>query len=249
MWRKIGAGLLLMIAGVGLLVSFAVAVGVWIVNTPITNTLTSTLEMANGYVQLVGRGTAVASDQVETVRAQLDTVQSTVTEMSPEARAEVAAQVTGRITGVIMPPLDAVRATIGAVSAAAVALNRSLESANRIPGVNLPTFPDELQAADQMLAEVNSDLAAAAENLADVSVAGSQVAASFSVTANKLAAAQALLDNSTRQFDQAGQALHGAEIATPPLIDWASVAVSLLFLLLGAGQICLMATAVEWLRA
>ncbi len=249
MWRKIGAGLLLIVGGAGLLVCFVVAVGVWVVNTPVTDTLTATLEAANGYVQLAGSGTAVASDQVEDVRRQLAEVQTTVVEMPPEARAAVAAQVTGQISAVVMPPLNAVRTTVAALSAAAVALNRSLESANRIPGVNLPTLTDELQAADQKVAEVSSEVAATAAGLADISVDGSQIAASFAATGDKLAAIQALLDRSTQQMEQTGQALLAAETAAPPLIDWTSIAVSLLFLLLGAGQICLMATALEWLRA
>jgi hypothetical protein len=239
----------MLVAGVGLLICFTVAIGAWVANSPITATLTSTLETAHGFVQLAGAGTASASDQVEAVRRQLDAVQSTVAEMPPEARAEVAAQVTGQITGVIRPPLNAVRTTIAAVSAAAVALNRSLESANRIPGVNLPTFTEELQTADQMLTEVNSELAATTAALADVSVDGSRVAASFVTTADKLAAIQAILDRSTQQMAQTGRALVVAETATPPLVDWTSVVVSLVFLLFGAGQICLMATAFEWLRA
>lgn len=248
MWKKIGASLLLIVAGLGLLLCLAVAIGVWVANTPITDTLTSTLDAANAYAQLAGSATALASDQVEAVRQQLDSVQSPVATMPPEARADVAAQVTGQVTGVIMPPINAVRTTIAAVSAAAVALNRSIESANRIPGVNLPTFTDELQAADQRMAEVSSELTATAADLADVSVDGSKIAASFTATSDKLATIQAMLDRSTQQIVQAGQALVAAEAAAPPLIDWTSLVLSLVFLLLGAGQICLMATALEKLR-
>lgn len=68
--------------------------------------------------------------------------------------------------------------TVAALSAAAVALDKSLESANRIPGVDVPTYTEQLQATNQALAgEINDDLTTAAAQLADVSVDGSKAAA------------------------------------------------------------------------
>jgi hypothetical protein len=249
MLRKIGASLLFVVAGLGLLLCLAGSIGVWVANTPVTDTLTATLSAASGYLQLGGSTAALASDQVEAVRQQLEEVQSTVASMPPGARADVASQVGERITSHVMPAITLVHKTIAAVSAAAVALNKSLESANRIPGVNVPTYTDELQTADQTLDEIGSELTAAAAELADVSVDGSKIAASFTATSAKLASIQALLDRWTQQIAQADQALAAAEAAAPPLIDWTSVALSLLFLLFGAGQLCLMATAIRQLRA
>lgn len=240
--------MLLIVAGLGLLLCLAGGIGVWVVNTPITDALTSTLGAANGYLELADSGTALASDQVEAVRQQLDGVQSKVANTPPEARADVAAQVTEQITGAIMPPINGVRTTIAVVSVALAALNRSLESANRIPGVNVPTFTDELQVADQRMTEISSELTIAAAELTDVSVDGSKIAASFSATSDKLASTQAILDRSTQQITEAGQALLAAQVAAPPLIDWASLALSLLFLLFGAGQLCLITMAIQQLR-
>ncbi len=50
----------------------------------------------------------------------------------------------------------------GTSSAAALTLNRSLENANRIPGVDVPTYTEQLQAADRELDEINDELATAA---------------------------------------------------------------------------------------
>lgn len=249
MWRKIGASLLLIVAGLGLLLCLVGGIGVWVANTPVTDTLTSTLSAASGYLQLGGSTAALASDQVEAVRQQLQEVQSTVASMPPEARADVASQAAEKVTSQVMPAVKLVRKTIAAVSAAAVALNKSLESANRIPGVNVPTFTDQLQTADQTLDEIGSELTTAAAQLADVSVDGSKIATLLTATSDKLTAIQALLDRWTQQIAQADQALAAAEAAAPPLIDWASVALSLLFLLFGAGQLCLMAMAMQQLRA
>lgn len=245
MWRKIGASLLLIVAGLGLLLCLIGGIGVWVANQPLTDTVTAALSAANGYLQLAGNGAATASDQVESVRQQIDAVQSTVANLPPEARTKAASQITERI----MPPINILRTTIATLRTAAVSLNKSLESANRIPGVNLPTYTDQLQAADQVLDEVSSELAAAAAQLTDVTVDGSRIAASLAATSAKLATVEGMLDGWTQQSTAAGQALVAAEAAAPPLIDWTSLALSLLFLLFGAGQLCLISTALRQLRA
>lgn len=245
MWRKIGASLLLIVAGLGLLLCLIGGIGVWVANQPLTDTVTAALSAANGYLLLAGNGAATASDQVESVRQQIEALQSTVANLPPEARAKAASQITERI----MPPINILRTTIATLRTAAVSLNKSLESANRIPGVNLPTYTDQLQAADQVLDEVSSELAAAAAQLTEVTVDGSRIAASLAATSAKLATVEGMLDGWTQQSTAAGQALVAAEAAAPPLIDWTSLALSLLFLLFGAGQLCLISTALRQLRA
>ena len=245
MWRKIGASLLLIVAGLGLLLCLIGGIGVWVADQPLTDTVTAALSAANGYLQLAGNGAATASDQVESVRQQIDAAQSTVANLPPEARAKAASEITERI----MPPINILRTTIATLRTAAVSLNKSLESANRIPGVNLPTYTDQLQAADQVLDEVSSELAAAAAQLTDVTVDGSRIEASLAATSAKLATVVGMLDGWAQQSTAAGQALVAAEAAAPPLIDWTSLALSLLFLLFGAGQLCLISTALHELRA
>ena len=245
MWQKIGACLLLAAAVLGLLVCVICGLGVWVANGPLTDGVTAALVTAGGYVQLTGASLAAASDQVEGTRQQVDALQSTLANLPLEARAAAAAEIKDKIA----PPVNAVRATVAAVSTAAVALNKSLESANRIPGVNLPTFTEQLQAADQALDEITNDLATATAQLADVSVDGSKAAAVLAATSNKLAGVESKLDGLALQSAEVDQALIAAEAATPPLIDWTSVALSLLFLLFGAGQLCLMTTAIQLLRA
>ena len=238
MWKKIGAFFLLLVAGFGLLLCLAGVIGVWVFNTPVTDTVTSTLSAANGYVELAGTTTGLASDQVQTIRQQMDSLQSQVVDAS--AREKIQRE--------IVPVVVRLRNTFVTLRTAAVTLNRSLESANRIPGVDLPTFTDELQAADQVLDQVNSELTATAAELSNGSVDGSKVAAAYASTSDKLASLQAMLDRWTGQVTRVGQALVAAEAAAPRLIDWTSLVLSVLFLLFGAGQVCLIARAIRLFR-
>lgn len=244
MWVKIGAGLLLAAAGLGLLICVVCGLGVWVANGPITEGVTAALQAAGGYVQLAGTSSAAASGQVEDTRQQVDAIQTSLANLAPEMRAAAAAEVKDRIA----PSVHVVRSTVAALSAAAVALNKSLESANRIPGVDVPTYTEQLQATDQALGEINDDLTTAAAQLADVSVDGSKAAALLAAVSGKLGGIQDRLNGLAQQSVSVAAGLQSAEAAAPPLIDWTSITLSLLFLLFGAGQLCLMTTTVQLLR-
>jgi hypothetical protein len=248
MWRKIGASLLLVAAGLGLLLCLAGLIGVWWVNPPVTDALTTTIDVASGYVDLAGNTAELAGDQVGAARQELDALAGAVAAMPPEARAETVAQIREQIQSRIMPPIIALRTTIGVLRAAVVALNQSLEAANRIPGVQLPTFTDELQAADQVIDEVSNEVAGVARELADVSADGSKIAASVAAASAKLASTEVMLDDLTLRVTGIDQAMAGAEAAAPQVIDWISIALSLLFLLFGIGQASLIERAIRWLR-
>lgn len=245
MGQRIGAVVLLVVAGLGLLICVVCGLGVWVVNQPATAGVTAGLTAADSYVQLAGDSSAAASAQVASTRQQVDEMAVRLADIAPEARAAAVAEIRNQLA----PPVNAVRGSVAAVSTAAVALNNSLESANRIPGVHLPTYTEELQAAGQVLDDINDDLASAAAQLADVSVDGSKAAALLAGTSDKLAGVKGKLDGLTQQSAELSRALIAVEAATPPLIDWTSAILSLLFLLFGAGQLCLMNTAVQLLRA
>ena len=183
------------------------------------------------------------------MRQQLDEVQSTVADMSPEARADVASQVTGKITSQIQPAIAVMRKSIAAVSTAAVAPKPVARKCRSDPRGKRAHLDRRIADGRPGVGQISSELTAATAELADVSVDGSKIAATVTATSDRLTSIQALLDRWTQQTAQAGQALAAAEAATPPLIDWTSVALSLLFLLFGAGQLCLMATAIQQLPA
>ena len=245
MLRKILAVLLIVVAGFGLLLCAGGLIGAWVVNPPLTEGITAGLTATDGYLALADGTTEVASTQVEDVRTQLDALEQRIDSMTAETRAEVTAQIADVVKNQLGPVISAMRTTLAGLRTALIALNRSLESANRIPGVQVPTLPDELQAADQRLTEISENLTALTAAVTDVSVDGSQIEALLASTTDKLAEIEVNFDQWNAQIAALRSALAGVAAATPRAIDLTSVGLSFLFILFGAGQICLILRGVK----
>lgn len=249
MLRKILAVLLVIVAGFGLLLCVGGLIGAWVVNPPLTEGITAGLTATDGYLALAGGTTEVAGHQVGDVRTQLDSLEQRIDSMTAETRAEVATQIAEAVESQLGPVISATRTTLAGLRAGLIALNRSLESANRIPGVHVPTLTDELQAADQRLAEIGDSLTALTTAVTDVSVDGSQIEALLAATTEQLATIETGFDQWGAQIATLRSTLTNVAAATPPAIDLASVVVSLLFILFGAGQICLILRGVKSFQA
>ena len=249
MIRKILAVLLIIIAGLGLILCVGGLIGTWVANTPMTDAITATAQTADSYLALVGNATAMASNQVGDVRTQLDEIGDRVENMTAETRSEIANQISDAVKHRLGPAVSTLRTTAATLRTGIIALNRSLENANRIPGVNVPTLTGELQAADQRLNEINDRLTALTTSIADVSVDGSQVESLIASTADQLASVEDLFNQWNTQIETVSAAIAAASTTAPGLIDLASVILSLLLILFGAGQVCLILRGVELFRA
>lgn len=144
MVRKVLWVLMVIVAGIGLLLCAGGLVGVRFVNTPVTNAVTSTTEVAKSFLALASNRTAVTSDQLESLRTQLDALGARVEGMDADTRAAVVDEATTTFQARFGATISTIRTTFAALRTGAIALNHSLESANRIPGVTVPTFSDQL---------------------------------------------------------------------------------------------------------
>ena len=199
MLRKTLAVLLVIVAGFGLLLCAGGLIGVWVVNPPVTEGITAALTTTDGYLALADGTTALVSNQVEDVRTQLDALEQRIDGMTAETRAEITGQLADTVQRQLGPTISRLRTTLGTLRTGLIALNRSLESANRIPGVHVPTLTDELQAADQRLGEISDSLTALTAAVTDLSVDGSQIKALLASTTDKLAAIEADFDQWARR--------------------------------------------------
>lgn len=241
--------LLVVIGAIGLLLCIGGLVGIWLVNPPVTDAITTTAQTADSYLTLAGNTTLTAGDEIERLRVQLDAVSMRVQGMTAETRAAAVAEVSTTVQNQIGPSVSALRTTLLALRTGAVALNQSLESANRIPGVNLPTFTDELQAAEQKLDVASRQVSAIRASLADVTVDGHTIEGTIASLSGELASIEQLLDQWSTQIGAISSRIATASDAAPGLIDLTSVVVSVLLILFGAGQVCLIRRGLARLRA
>jgi ElaB/YqjD/DUF883 family membrane-anchored ribosome-binding protein len=249
MMRKILAALLLVCAGFGLILCVAGLFGAWIANEPATNAMTAAIETVEGYLGLAGATTTTASAQVDSLHTIISGLETRVSGMTAQDRAAIAGQIRDTVQTQLGPTIKTLRTTLSTVRSGLIALNTSLVAANRIPGVNLPTFTDELQAVDQQLSTVTDNLTALVASVGDVSVDGSKVEALLASTSEQLGATKAALDRTSALIATGSTQIAGVGAAAPGLIDLTSVTVSLLALLFGAGQLSLILKSWAWLKA
>jgi uncharacterized phage infection (PIP) family protein YhgE len=168
--------------------------------------------------------------------------------MTAEDRAAISGQIRDTVQTQLGPTIKTLRITLNTVSASLVALNRSLESANRIPGVSLPTFTDQLQSANQKLDTIGSNLDALVAAAGDISVDGSKLESTLTLTSDQLAEVQSTLNEMTTQLTTGSTQIGAVGEAAPGVIDLTSVVASLLAVLLGAGQLSLIFRGVALFR-
>lgn len=240
--------LLAILALFGLLLCSVGLIGVWVVNTPLTTTVQTTAQATADYLQTSIAALEVTEERLAEVRTQLDEISSQINTMTPETRAALTAQLVDTVQRQIGSGISSVRATVATVRAGAVTLNHSLVAANRIPGVNVPTFTDELQAAEQRLDEVQAQVTTLRAALADASIDGSQLRALVATLSTQLATSESILASFEDQLLALSQVVQSIDAAAPGVIDMSSIVLSLLFVLFGAGQFCLLRRAWAMLR-
>jgi peptidoglycan hydrolase CwlO-like protein len=239
MLRKILAVLLILCASVGLLLCVAGLLGVWVANTPLTDAITTTTAAGHEYLTTADETVTTIHEQVQRFQSEVDSLQASVPEMTAETRAAVTARINATVQPWLGEPVANLRTTLTTLAAGATSLNSALESANRIPGVNLPTFTEELATAEQRLDEIRANVATLQAAAADLSIDGSRLEAALAAVAERLVAIDDLLVRLQSQVVAIDQALVAFGAAAPGWIDWGSVVLSLLAILFGAGQVSL----------
>ncbi|MBK8049805.1 MAG: hypothetical protein IPK16_23480 [Anaerolineales bacterium] len=185
---------------------------------------------------------------MDAIRAQVDALETNVASMTAEDRAAIAGRIKDTVQSQLGPTIKTLRITLSAVTTSLVALNRSLESANRLPGVSVPTFTDQLQTADQKLGAISESLDSLVTAAADVSVDGSKLESTLALTSDQLADVQTTLSQMTEQLTTGSAQIGAVGNAAPGVIDLTSVVISLLAVLMGAGQLSLIFKGVAMFR-
>ena len=103
----------------------------------------------------------------------------------------------------------------------------------------MPTLTDELQSANQLLDELQTNLTALTAAIKDVSIDGSQLEVLLSSTTETLQSFEGILARYETQLEALRSRVLSIGAGAPTVIDWGTVILSLLLVLWGAGQICL----------
>lgn len=247
-FKRILAVIVMILAAIGALLCLGGVIGAWAANEPVTNAITSTIDTLDGYVGLASQTTQLASDRIGGLRGEIESVQQTAANVTPEQKAQLAERVRATVQQRFGPTVTSVRNAATTLSTGVVALNKSLESLNRLPGVTVPTLTDELQAVNERLDAVNSKVDALGATVSDANFDGARLNAAASAAASELQSLETTMNQWQSRLDAARASAANARSAVSSAIDLGSLVVTLLLLLFGAGQISLFAHALDWFR-
>ena len=241
--RKIAAILVMILAVVGLLICVAGLVGAWVVNTPVTDVITSLLGTAGDYLGLADQATQMASATMSDVTRRLDDLGQAATSLSDGQKAQIDARVEE-----ITQPIARVSALAGTASQGLTSLDSTLNSLGRIPGLRVPQPQADLGAIGARLDAVSAKLDALHTTVNSAALDGQRVQGATTALSSELQGVQTELSRWSSGIGQRQAAIQSVSNRVPGLIDLASVAATLFVLLFGAGQVSLFIHALQWFR-
>jgi predicted PurR-regulated permease PerM len=234
--RRIGAGVVLVLAAVGLIVCLAVIVAVWAARPPVDDTVDTSVDTLVGYLDL-------ASGDIQQVDASLVDAQGAVNSVTQQAQQ---GQVAPNLAADLAPRLQRLSDLTTRIQSSLGTLQKGVEAADRLPSVDTSTLQGRLERVNNGLTQVQSkmnDMQAAIAQRDNPRIAAASTTVSGAITdaRNALADAQANIANTRTSLINAEEQISRWTVL-------AALAFTLLFLLLGAGQVSLIAHAWSWMR-
>lgn len=240
MLRKIGAIVVMILSAVGTLLCLVALVGAWVANDPTTEAVTDTLGTVDGYLALAAESAVQIQAELETVQTRVDSFASIAPDQVEVAQAAFVQEVT--------PILARVSNVASALSVGLNSVNETLTRLERLPGVDAPTFDAQVESLDANISVMASQLETISSTVSAQELDGERLVAAATAISQELANVQVKLQEWTTRISSARTANAAVTSATPGLLDLASWVVTLLFLLLGAGQVSLFLHALQWFR-
>lgn len=215
----------------------------WSLNTPLTEGLTETLTTAESILTRADEGVERINSGIGVARQATSTIQGAVLAAGDTiVNTDIAFTVLERTVGdtlfpVIVEAAESSRAIAGTI----IGINDALESANRLPFVEVPTLSDELNvvaaeltAARERVDEIRGEIQTAKETAVGRPV--SAVTSRTEPLLERLDVAQATLREVNSRIDRTLAGLGLLRGRLPGLLDALSVVLTLVFLWLILAQ-------------
>jgi predicted PurR-regulated permease PerM len=248
MLNKILAVLVMILTVVGSLVCAAFLVGAWAINTPLTNAATGSILLVENFVELAEQVTGQIDDNLELMLGEVQEIEKSLTEMEDDQKAQVSSNIQRRLDNLFGSLLAKSEAVIDPLSKGAAALNRSLRLANLLPGVEVPPVAEKLDSLSKRLAELSEQIDNLQQAINEVNFDGSRVLAVVSTITKKIEAVEQEVSRYEAGMELTLRAAQELRVRIPGWVDLFSIVISLLAILLGAGQVSLFIHARHWYK-
>lgn len=130
-----------------------------------------------------------------------------------------------------------------------LAFNSALTTLNQIPGINLPTLTEELGAVKARLAAFHGQLDELHNELSSSEDVKNRLVQTVGQLEEGLNQVETGLEEGRSKISAARASINSLGVTIPRVIDLASVGLSVLFTLFGAGQALLLEKAWKWFRS
>ncbi|MCS6847605.1 MAG: hypothetical protein RMN52_07825 [Anaerolineae bacterium] len=246
--KKVLAVLAMILAVVGILICVAGVIGAWALNASAKQVTAGALAAVEAYSALGSEAAQTVSSSVGEIRSVVDQMNQTLTGTSGADQAQALASVKARLNETIAPRLERAIETARTVEQTALSINQTLESVNRLPGVNVPTFGDELQLVGTRLRDVATSVEGMRTTLAESNLDQARLQAATNEAAARLGAVETSLGVAQTRLAALSAASADVKARVPGWFDILSLVISSLFILFGLGQFFLFKAGLDGLR-
>lgn len=245
--RRSGAVLLLVLSVLGVALCLGGVVGVWVVHQPAKEAASDTLDTLDSYLTLANQTVEQVGERMTRLRATLDGARRELVAGGDVGRGAITARVAAAIQEA-SATLATLRNVLQALSTSVARVNQTLGHLARLPGVVPPTLPDDLPTLERSLSTIGDHVDTLGAAMSDVSLGLTSLTDGLGAVSGELQAMDARLGQWTSRLATARSAIASAKAAVSTAIDLASVGLTLLFVLFGAGQVSLCIQAWRWLH-
>jgi prefoldin subunit 5 len=243
-FKRILTGLVIFLGILGVVLCLVGIIAVWQINAAVTDSLTGLLNQADQALVFTQGQVANVDSTLEAVQGQVTSIDQTIRDAGDQLAANSPTmRVISNTIGVeLAPKIRTSAEVIGTIRGTIISANSTLEAANSIPFVSVPTLPmEQLAAVDQQMQDIVATVDALAQTVHEfeIGIIEQTVGAITDQTAevNRLIGqVRTPIGNFNTALLNVEDGVRTAEEKIPTLIDWGSVLLTLIFLWFGLAQ-------------
>ena len=237
-FKRFLAGLVIFICALGLILCFAGIIGAWVINTPLTESLTGTLDKvevvlntSHDRMDRINTNLIEVQDLLTNLKEKVTEAGESLTENSPTLT-----YLSNKFGADLKPKIETTAEVVSTIRSTIVSVNSSIETANNIPFVSIPSLPmEQLSTLDQQLQEMVTTVKSLGDAIKDIE-AGivDRTTTVIMVPVERLSELIILVQTPVATFNtnlvEVKTAVVNTNARIPSLIDWGSVLLTLILI-------------------
>jgi len=243
---RILAGVLIVIAAVGCILSLAGIAGIWLAYAPARSTVTDVAAIATHTLEVVDNGLGRVNTLVQNARQSVTQVNDAAAKLGNriQANSPVLSALSQLVDNNLAPSIESARMTALSIHDAVLSFNGTLVALNRLPGVTVPTLTGQLSAVSDRAQEAQAAVQDLRTTVADVK-AGTVTKATDAVMnlTSRIDAPLARIQATVNKYQATVAKAQAQVVSTRDTVlllhTVASVSLTILLLALAAGQVLL----------